>query len=142
MSTIIDLANRGGGVRPRRLGLGSFLATGVFVLILLVLFGPALFGNMRLHVAQYTGDYYAFYLSDGSVFYGQVRASGLGRITLANAYSFQKIDVGETSTSNLVALRDNPLTRPDNWMVIMRDHVLFYERIGDDASILQALTAQ
>ncbi len=141
MSTIIDLANRGGG-RAKRTSLWLFALILGLVLVALAFFGPALFASAGLHTAQYSKDYYAFYLEDGSVFYGQVRGVGLGNVVLTNAYSFQAIEVGETSTSNLVALRDNPLTRPENWVVITRSHVLFYERIGDDASILEALTAR
>lgn len=140
MSSVIDLANRH---RAPRSGLLPKLAFGFGMLILLgVLFGPSFFAHLRLYSAQYSDDYYALYLDSGNVFYGQIRGVGLGQITLTNAYSFQSIEVGETSTSNLSAVRNNPLTRPDNWMVINRDHVLFYERIGDDASILEALRAQ
>lgn len=140
MSTVIDLANRGGAKRKGRLPLYALLFA-IFLLVS-VFFGPALMSQTQLYVAQYTNDFYAFYLEDGSVFYGQVKGVGLGTIVLKNTYSFQAIEVGETSTSNLVALRDNPLTRPDNWVVIKEGHVLFYERIGDDASILDALTAR
>lgn len=140
MSTIIDLANRGG--TRRRFSISTFALIFAGFILVLAFFGPSLFAGLRLYTAQYTKDYYAFYLEDGAVFYGQVRGVGLGNVVLTNAYSFQAIEVGETSTSNLVALRDNPLTRPDNWVVITRDHVLFYERIGDDASILEALTAR
>lgn len=140
MSTIIDLANRGGA--RRRFKISTFALIFAGFLLVLVFFGPSIFAGFRLHVAQYTNDYYAFYLTDGSVFYGQVRGVGLGNVVLTNTYSFQAIEVGETSTSNLVALRDNPLTRPDNWTVIKENSLVFYERIGTDASILEALTAQ
>lgn len=140
MSTVIDLANR--GTPRRRVKLSTFALVFAVVLMALVFWGPTLLAVLRLHSAQYTNDYYAFYVEGGSVFYGQVRGVGLGNVTLSNAYSFQAIEVGETSTSNLVALRDNPLTRPDNWVVIKDRHILFYERIGDNASVLNALIAQ
>jgi hypothetical protein len=140
MSTIVDLAGRSRGSRRPSL---AFLAS-IFVLILLLLgmFAPSLFADARLFTAQYTNDRYAFTLDSGHVFYGVVRGAGLGKIVLSDAYSFQSISVGETSTSNLGALRDNPLTRPENWIVLSREHILFYEKIGDDASILSAISAQ
>lgn len=143
MTNIIDLANRNGGA-PGRAPV-SILRVSLFMVALIAciaLFGPSLFAHTRLFFAQYTSDYYAVYLETGNIFYGQVRGVGLGQVVLTNAYSFQEIEVGETTTSNLSALRDNPLTRPSNWMVIPSRHILFYERIGDDASILEALNAR
>lgn len=142
MSNVIDLANRTRGRANTTL---SIWRVGVLLgalLLFLALIGPVLFAHARLFLAQYSDDYYAVYLETGNIFYGQVRGVGLGRLILSNTYSFQEIEVGETTTSNLSAVRENPLTSPDNWMVIPSRHILFYERIGDDASILEALIAR
>lgn len=141
MSSVIDLANR---TRPheRRPFLGPLLVSSGVVILLIAMFGASLFAHLRLFLAQYSDDFYAVYLENGNAVYGHVRGAGLGQLILSDAYSFQQIEVGETTTSNLSALRDNPLTRPDNWMVIPSRHILFYERIGDDASVLEALRAR
>jgi hypothetical protein len=140
MSTVVDLANR--TQKTRRMTLPRIVISFAAFVIFLALFAPSLFLHLRLHAAQYTDTYYAFYLESGNVFYGQVRGVGFGQIILSNAYSFQEVEVGETTTSNLSALAQNPLTRPENWLALSRDHILFYERIGKDASVLEALRAQ
>lgn len=139
MSNVIDLANRR---RATGFPMGKVIALFVALLLFLVLFGSSLFSHTRLFLAQYSNDYYAFYLQSGNVFYGHVRGVGFGQVILTDAYSFQELEVGETTTSNLSAVRDNPLTSPDNWMVIPSRTILFYERIGEDASVLEALRAQ
>lgn len=138
--TVIDLANR--DRVKRRPGVRTLIAGFVFPLVFLALFAPSLFADARLFLAQYGNDRYAFYLASGHTFYGTVRGVGFGKVVLADAYSFQSVSVGETSTNNLTAQKDNPLTRPDNWLVINREHILFYERVGDEASLLQAIRPQ
>ncbi len=112
----------------------------VAVLVLAYLcFGAVLTRTVGLYMAQWSSDRYAFYLESGEALYGRVAGVSLGSIVLKDAYSFQQVSVGETSTSNLIAATDNPLTRPDNWMVLSRRHVVFYERIGSEASILKVI---
>lgn len=111
----------------------------ILIVLGLLIWGPALSGTVRLYAAQYTGDVYAFYLDSGHTFYGTVRGVGLGTITLADAYSFQTVKVGETSTSNLTSQRLNPLTSPDNWLTVSWRHVLFYEKLGDKAKVLKIM---
>ncbi len=116
-----------------------FVAAPLALVIALALWGPALTSLARLYTAQYRGDVYAFYLDSGHTFYGTVRGVGFGTITLANVYSFQTVSVGQTPTSNLTAQELNPLTAPENWMTISREHVLFYEKLGDKAKVLKIM---
>lgn len=104
-------------------------------------FGSMFFSLVGLHMAEFSDQRYAVYLDSGHVFYGKIKAVGIFTLTLSDVYSFQTLEVGETSTSNLQAQRLNPLTAPDNWLVIERDHVLFFERIGKDARILELIRA-
>lgn len=116
-----------------------YVAPAVIFFAVLLLWGPALFGILRLHFAQYSDDRYAFYTDSGNVFYGTVRGVSFTQVTLSDAFSFQTVSVGETTTSNLQSAQGNPLTRPDNWLVMNWDHIIFYERIGDEASVLKAI---
>ncbi|MBP6860216.1 MAG: hypothetical protein KBC38_01475 [Candidatus Pacebacteria bacterium] len=103
--------------------------------VVLALWGSSLASFFTLHIAQYTDDRYAFYLDTGNVFYGKVMAAGPGSVTLTDAYTFQAVSVGETSTNNLQAQTGNPLTLPENWVTLNWEHVIFYERIGEEASV-------
>lgn len=114
----------------------------VLFLVALFMWGPGLIGEARLYTAQYSDDLYAFYLDSGNVFFGEVRGYTFGHITLVNAYTFQEVSVGDTSTNNFIAQRNNPLTRPDNWMVLERSRVLFFEKIGRDASVLKLISSR
>lgn len=126
--------------RPRRMlswksAVGALL---VFVAFL-AFWGPSALAFLRLHTAAYFGDRYAFYTDTGDVFYGVVLGAGPSSVILTDTYSFQTVSVGETTTSNLRAQTANPLTSPDNWLVLAWDRIVFYERIGDDASVLEAI---
>lgn len=111
----------------------------ILIVFGLLIWGPSLYGTVRLYAAQYTGDVYAFYLDSGHTFYGTVRGVGFGTITIAEAYSFQTVKVGDTPTSNLTSQRLNPLTSPDNWLTMSRRHILFYEKLGDKAKVLKIM---
>lgn len=108
----------------------------------LALWGAAIFSSVSLYLAQYTEARYAFYLDSGNVFYGTVRGVSPFSIKLSDAYSFQTVAVGETSTNNLTAQAENPFTKPENWLVINRRRILFYEKIGEEASVLRVIYPQ
>lgn len=114
----------------------------IVFLAALFLWGPGLIGEMRLYAAQYSKDLYAFYLDSGNVFFGEVRGYAFGHITLVNAYSFQEVSVGDTSTNNFIAQQDNPLTRPENWLILERSRILFFEKIGPEASVLRLIQSR
>lgn len=119
----------------------SAVLWGVACVALLSIVGPALAGRAGLYIDQYTDRYYAFYLDTGEVVYGKIRAVGWGSVTVRDAYSFRTIEVGETSTNNLQAQRQNLLTAPDNWLTLRMSHVLLYERMGKDARALELMRA-
>lgn len=108
----------------------------------LFLYGPAVERYVSLHWAQYTDATYAFYLSSGHVFYGNVRAVGPQAITLSHVYTFQGVSVGGSTTNNLVAQAASPLTMPEDWLVLERNKILFYERITSAARILSLMRGE
>jgi hypothetical protein len=128
---------------PRKSGPSAALLVILPVALLAaVLWGRALFGAVDLYAAQYTDARYAVYLDSGHIFYGKITGVSPFSIRLSDVYSFQTVSVGETSTSNLSAQTDNPLTLPRDWMSINRKNVLFYERVGEDASIMRIINSK
>lgn len=122
----------------------SFAWIFIFVMVfgVFVLWGPALWPFISLHSAPYTHDVYGVYLESGHVFYGEIRSVGWHSLVLENVHSFQNVTVGETSTSNFQAQKDNPLTRPENWLVIERDTILFYEKLTPAAKIMSLIRGE
>lgn len=105
----------------------------------LFIYGPGLFFSLNLRIAQYTGAPYALYLDNGAVVYGHLKSFDRNNIVVKNAISFQAITVGEQTTNNLTSQADNSLTKPGNFLAINRSHILYIEKIGKEAKILEAL---
>lgn len=114
----------------------SWVLAPFVILFILAVWGPACMTLGRLYAAQYGDSVYAFYLDSGHTFYGHVRGVGLGSVVLSDVYSFQTVTVGTTPTSNLTSQQLNPLTAPENRLVLNRAHVLFYEKLSDKAKVL------
>ena len=132
---IIDIPAMQQRRQAYRVSWRTFVLPLIAFAFVLALWGASLASFFSLHLAQYTDERYAFYLDTGNVFYGKVTAVGPTTVTLTDAYSFQTVAVGETSTNNLQAQTGNPLTLPENWVTIRFEHVIFYERIGEEASV-------
>ncbi len=113
----------------------GFIAS-VLILASLLLWGPSLWAGAAVRLSAYTGTTYAVYMDSGHIFYGTLRSIDGNSLTLSSVRSFQKFEVGNDTTNTLTLQRANPLTKPEDFLVINRAHILFYEKVGGSAPIL------
>ena len=114
----------------------------VALLFVLVFWGPGAWFSLSLKVSAYGDTVYAVYLDTGHIFYGKLRTVTRSTLVLTDVQSFQKMTVGESANNTLEAQVANPLTRPENFLVLNRSHVLFFEKVGQDSPILRAAGTQ
>lgn len=105
-------------------------------LLCLILWTPSLWFEVKLRLAVYGTNTYAVYLDSGHIFYGKLTGVTGATIVFRDVRSFQKYEVGGSTTNTLQSQLANPLTRPENFLVINRAHVLFFEKVGSDAPIV------
>lgn len=103
---------------------------------ILFVWGPELYFGLQMKLEAYRKDPFAVYLDSGHIFYGNLVSISSKDIVLSNVRSFQKFEVGQSTTNTLQSQSSNPITKPNNYLVIDRSHVLFYEQIGSNAPIL------
>ena len=102
-------------------------------------FGPGLAINWHYMTAPYTGEWYAVYLLNGQVLYGQIRGFTKDTLRLVNVYYIQTLTVGERTTNNIVRRGTNEVSAPENWLLINRDQILYWEKIGKDAPVMKVI---
>jgi hypothetical protein len=120
----------------------SFVLFGVVpvaILAILFFYAPSMMAWGTLRIAQYTNDVYAVYLDNGAVFYGSIGSVDNTTIRLRNAYTFRAVQVGDTTSNTFEAQEMNSLTRPEGGILVSRDRVLFMERVGARARILEMM---
>jgi hypothetical protein len=111
----------------------------VVMMFVLFLYAPSMIAWGALRVAQYTNDVYAVYLDNGAVFYGSIAAINGTTVRLRNAYTFRAVQVGDTTSNTFEAQELNSLTRPEGGILVSRDRVLFMEKVGARARILEMM---
>lgn len=112
------------------------LSFSLLFLLSLVLWAPSLWFEAKLRLAVYSTSTYAVYLDSGHIFYGKLTGVTGTTLVLRDVRSFQKYEVGESTTNTLQSQLANPLTKPENFLAVNRAHVLFFERVGPDAPII------
>lgn len=120
----------------RRSKLSTTIATACFLLVVLIIWGPGILADIKLRLEAYRGTPVALYLDSGHIFYGKLHAISSHTIELTDVRSFQKFEVGDSTTNTLQAQVSNPITHPDNLLIIERSHLLFFEKIGPLSPIL------
>lgn len=108
----------------------------MLALPVLFVWGAGLWADIRLRIDAYSGAPYAVYLDSGHIFYGSLSSISGSQVVMKSVRSFQQFEVGESTTNTLETQVSNPITRPEDRLVLNRQHVLFMERIGASAPVL------
>lgn len=114
--------------------IGAMLS--ITVLFLLLVWGPAWWFAVGVRLAAYSGATYALYLDTGHIFYGKISSVSGSTVVMRDVRSFQKFEVGGSTSNTLQAQKANALTKPENFLAINRERILFFEKVGTDAPIL------
>ena len=81
--------------------------------------------------------YQALFLSNDQIYFGHLKNNrGSGYLTLTDVYY---VKIGDDSTGQLVKLGQIEPHRPQNEMIINRDHVLFWENLSPDSPVVQTI---
>ena len=108
----------------------------VFIIICLVVFLSRSFNKEK------DKSFYAFFLANNQVYFGNLVDQNKKEFTLSNVYYLQDVlndpNKKENSQFNLVKLGDE-LHGPTNEMFINRDAVLFYEKLRDDSKLVASI---
>ncbi len=136
--TIDEQKSRGGVWKVLGKILGLILIA--FVLIMLPKWFGGSFSSLFSHedeVVIDTTSYYAVFLANGQVYFGNMLDNNSLEIVLRNVYYIQS---GSTPTSgiNLVKL-GTEIHGPESEMYINRSQVLFYEKLKADSKVVQSI---
>lgn len=91
-----------------------------------------------------SADYQAVFLSNGQVYFGQMKSSGASNVTLEDIYYLRvqqiqpKAEEKPQGKLTLIKL-GNELHAPQDKMIINRDHILFYENLKSDGKVAEAI---
>lgn len=121
----------------------------IFLLILII--GVGYFGvNMKFFkepIDPLVSKYYAAFLTNGQVYFGQLKDKNKYEFVLTNVYYLQLSDSASAqkdlaeSKFSLIKLGDE-LHGPTNEMYINRNNVLFYERLKLDSKVVQSINQE
>ncbi len=87
-------------------------------------------------------DYYAFFLTNGQVYFGKLIKNTSEEMAIANVYYIQAKDPTQgESTFKLIKL-GNELHGPTDMMYINRAQVIFYEQLRKDSKVVESIMNQ
>ncbi|MDP3993991.1 MAG: hypothetical protein U1C57_00400 [Candidatus Doudnabacteria bacterium] len=81
-------------------------------------------------------SYQAVFLENNQVYFGKLRNAGRGLWSLTDVYYLR---AGEAQQGTDLIKRGSELHGPKDEMIINKDHVLFYEEIGDDSEVIKKI---
>lgn len=136
-SSVSRAARSGGGIPFGILLLVIIIAAAGFLLI------------KQTSLSGYQEDWQAVFLTNGQVYFGQVKKQNQAELVLNEIYylqvtrPLQQTEEGQEQANpqgelSLVKL-GNELHGPTDAMVINRDHVLFVEDLKEDSNVAQAI---
>ena len=82
-------------------------------------------------------SYYAIFLSDGQIYFGEIIENNENEMAISNAYRMQP----SGQTYSLLKLTDEAYG-PTNKIFVNRSHVLFYEQLRKDSRVVELINQQ
>ncbi|MBI2050923.1 MAG: hypothetical protein HYT31_03885 [Parcubacteria group bacterium] len=127
---------------------GGSQSFGIFLLAIVVV-AAGFFWMKQTNQSSYGEEWQAVFLTNGQVYFGQVKKQNRVELVLKEIYylqvtrPLQQTAEGEEQANpqgelSLVKL-GNELHGPTDAMVINRDHVLFVEDLKEDSNVAQAI---
>ncbi|OIO49640.1 MAG: hypothetical protein CO042_02490 [Parcubacteria group bacterium CG_4_9_14_0_2_um_filter_41_8] len=141
-----SLVNRRGSVSKPNHGAIQVIAIVIVAIIVIVSWMWA----SQNKLSGFDKDWQAVFLTNGQVYFGQVKAQNSAQVILKDIYylqvtrPLQQTQEGQEQADatqgelSLVKL-GNELHGPTDNMYINRDHVLFIEDLKDDSNVVQAI---
>jgi hypothetical protein len=139
---------------PRR-GLPMWLAI-VFVVLVLMLLGAALFKDKLMTSTSVTSDYQAVFLTNGQVYFGKLDfqrgwavmndiyylqlAQDLQPASSADPNQSPQVTQQNSNQQQIQLVKlGSELHGPEDEMFIAKDKILFWENMKDDSRVLQSI---
>ena len=88
-------------------------------------------------VVRTKDNYQAVFLDNNQVYFGKLRNAGRGLWSLRDVY-YLRIS-GEAQQGTDLIKRGSELHGPQDEMIINKDHVLFYEEIGEGSEVMKKI---
>jgi len=114
----------------------------VFLFFVFLWFGPPNLLSWQTMRAVYTNNWYAIYLDNGQVLYGQIEGLNRNTMKLTNIYYIQSIEVDGKTTNNLTRRGVNEISGPENYLFVNRDHVTYWEQVGENSQVMNIINQQ
>jgi len=124
---------------PKKFPAVFLIAIPLVVAFFLFWYYPALGIYAELKLAPYFGDWYAFYLDNNLTFYAQITGSTKDLLKLSDVYYVQTVKIGEQPTSSIIRRGPNEITLPENYLLMNRNKILYYEKIGKDSQVMKII---
>ena len=133
---------------PRAARSGGGVPFGILLLVVIVA-AAGFFLIKQTSLSGYQEDWQAVFLTNGQVYFGQVKKQNQAELVLHDIYylqvtrPLQQAGEGEQQANpqgelSLVKL-GNELHGPTDAMVVNRDHVLFVEDLKEDSNVVTAI---
>ncbi len=111
------------------------------LLVILLLAGPGLFIRLQTLGLTYSSGYIAVYLDNDQVLYGHLRGLTHSTMKLTDVYYIQSVTVGETTTSNLIKRGTQEVSAPENFLMIDRAKISYWEAVGPKAQVMNVINS-
>ena len=123
----------------------------IFIVVGLLIIGAIVCGSVYyiyMYKAESKPDpggssYYAVFLADGQVYFGELLSKSRGEIVLTNPYYLQLNGADSQtvlSNSGFVIMKlEKQQHDPMNKLYINRDHVLYFEQLRKDSKLVESI---
>ena len=117
----------------------------VFIVIFLVLWGLSHWFGVFSGVDR--SSYQAVFLTNGQVYFGQLRSSGMGFLLLKDAHYLQIAATPEGTSAvlpvnlNLISIKNQP-QGPLGSIYIPRNQIIFWENLKSDSEAIKIIEEQ
>jgi hypothetical protein len=106
------------------------------IIVILLCAGPGVFIRLQTLGLTYSNTYVAVYLDNNQVLYGHLRGLTSSTMKLTDVYYIQSVTVGETTTSNLIKRGTQEVSAPENFLMIDRAKISYWEAVGPKAQVM------
>lgn len=109
------------------------------LLVIVVLAGPGVYIRLQTLGLMYSTGYIAVYLDSNQVLYGHLRGMTHTTMKLTDVHYIQSVTVGDKTTSNLIKRGTQEISAPENFLMIDRSKITYWEAVGPKAQVLNII---
>lgn len=128
----------------------------IILILVLIVLSTVFVGPINQWIAKTISrqeDWYAIYLNNGQIYFGQIKSLDAATIQLAKVYSLQSLNVpGQSASGENLQLQSQPQTiynvvkrgsdkvlSTDGTLFVNRSFVLFWEKLESNSEVVRGI---